>query len=52
MTGLVMLELFKMVQGKDIEAFLSKKVFLDLYVRVDKNWRDDERKLKRFGYMD
>ena len=37
---------------KDIEAFLGKKVFLDLYVRVDKNWRDDERKLKRFGYMD
>ena len=37
---------------KDIEAFLGKKVFLDLYVRVDKNWRDDERKLKRFGYID
>ena len=37
---------------KDIESFLGKKVFLDLYVRVDKNWRDDERKLKRFGYMD
>ena len=37
---------------KDMEAFLGKKVFLDLYVRVDKNWRDDERKLKRFGYMD
>ena len=37
---------------KDMEAFLGKKVFLDLYVRVDKNWRDDERKLKRFGYFD
>ena len=37
---------------RDLEGFLGKKVFLDLYVRVDKNWRDDERKLKRFGYMD
>ena len=37
---------------RDLEGFLGKKVFLDPYVRVDKNWRDDERKLKRFGYMD
>ena len=37
---------------KDMENFLGKRVFLDLYVRVDKNWRDDERKLKRFGYLD
>ena len=28
-----------------------KKVFLELYVKVDKNWRNDEKKLKRYGYM-
>ena len=37
---------------KDIESFLGKKVYLDLYVRVDKDWRNDEKKLKRFGYFD
>ena len=37
---------------KDMEAFLDKKVYLDLYVRVDKDWRNDEKKLKRFGYFD
>ena len=37
---------------KELEAFLDKKVFLDLYVRVDKDWRNDENKLKRFGYFD
>lgn len=35
---------------KDIEKFIDKKIFLDLYVKVDKNWRDEETKLKRFGY--
>ena len=35
---------------KDIEAFLNKKVFLELYVKVSENWRDDEKKLKGFGY--
>jgi len=37
---------------KELESFLDKKVFLDLYVRVDKDWRNDESKLKRFGYFD
>ena len=36
---------------KDMESFLDKKVYLDLYVRVDKDWRNDEKKLKRFGYF-
>jgi GTP-binding protein Era len=36
----------------ELESFLGKKVFLDLYVRVDKDWRNDEGKLKRFGYFD
>ena len=35
----------------ELEKFLEKKVFLEMYVKVDPNWRDDERKLKRFGYM-
>ena len=35
---------------KDIEAFIDSKVFLELYVKVDKDWRDKENKLKQFGY--
>ena len=37
---------------KDIEKFIGSRVFLDLYVRVDKDWRNDEHKLKRLGYLD
>lgn len=37
---------------KDIEAFIGQKVFLELYVKVDKDWRNDDKKLKRFGYLD
>ena len=36
---------------KDMEAFIGKKVFLQLYVKVDKNWRDNENKLKKYGYL-
>jgi len=36
---------------KDIEAFLGKKVFLELYVRVEKDWRNKDNKLKAFGYQ-
>lgn len=35
---------------KEIEAFLGKQVYLELFVKVDKNWRNDERKLRRYGY--
>lgn len=35
---------------KDIETFLDKKVFLQLYVKVTKDWRDKDRILKQFGY--
>lgn len=35
---------------KDIEAFVGSKVFLDLFVKVDKDWRDKEQKLKKYGY--
>jgi GTP-binding protein Era len=35
---------------KDIETFLDTRVFLELYVKVNKDWRDDATKLKRLGY--
>jgi GTP-binding protein Era len=35
---------------KDIEEFFEKKVFLELYVKVSKGWRDEDKKLKNFGY--
>ena len=35
---------------KDLEAFFGKQVHLELYVKVNKNWRSSERELKRFGY--
>ena len=34
----------------DLEKFLEKKVFLELFVKVDPDWRDNDNKLKRFGY--
>ena len=35
---------------KDIEAFLSSKVFLELFVKVRPKWRDNEMQLKEYGY--
>ncbi|WP_299111897.1 GTPase Era [uncultured Winogradskyella sp.] len=35
---------------KDLEKFFGKQVHLELYVKVNKNWRSDQRQLKRFGY--
>ena len=35
---------------KDLEKFFDKQVYLELYVKVNKNWRSDPRQLKRFGY--
>ena len=37
---------------KDLEKFLGKKVFLELHVKVNKNWRNDSKQLKRFGYKE
>lgn len=34
----------------ELEKFLGKKVFLQLHVKVNDNWRDSDRQLKRFGY--
>lgn len=37
---------------KDIETFFDKKVFLELFVKVEDNWRNRENKLKQFGYIE
>ena len=34
----------------DLEEFFGRKVFLELYVKVTKEWRDKPQELKRFGY--
>ncbi len=34
----------------DMEEFLGKKVFLELFVKVNKDWRNNANKLKNFGY--
>ncbi len=36
---------------KEMESFLGKKVFLELHVRVAREWRDNQEMLKRFGYI-
>ncbi len=35
---------------KDMEEFFQKKIFLQLYVKVSKDWRDKDRMLGNFGY--
>ena len=37
---------------KDIETFFEKRVFLELYVKVEKDWRNQENKLRAFGYIE
>jgi len=34
----------------DMESFFNKKVFLELKVKVKKDWRNNERQIKKFGY--
>ncbi len=36
----------------DMEDFFQKKVFLSLYVKVDPDWRESRKELRRFGYED
>lgn len=36
---------------KDIEEFLDRHVYLELIVKVSKDWREDEKALRRFGYI-
>jgi GTPase len=35
---------------KDMEVFFKKQIFLELFVKVDKDWRNNENRLKNFGY--
>ena len=35
---------------QDLEKFLDKKVFLQLFVKVNDDWRNSDRQLRRFGY--
>jgi GTP-binding protein Era len=37
---------------KDMEDFFRKRIFLELFVKVRKNWRENEKDLKKFGYED
>ncbi len=37
---------------KDIETFFGKKVYLELFVKVEDNWRNRENKLRSFGYIE
>ena len=36
----------------DLEKFFGKQVHLEIYVKVNKNWRSNQRELKRFGYRE
>ncbi len=47
-----MLKRVGMLARKDIETFFEKKVFLELYVKVEKDWRNQENKLRAFGYIE
>ena len=35
---------------KDMEVFFKKQVYLELFVKVDKDWRSNDTRLKNFGY--
>lgn len=37
---------------RDIEKFFGKKVFLEMFVKIEKDWRNRENKLKAFGYIE
>ncbi len=36
---------------KDLQSFFGKKIHLELFVKVEKNWRSNPKQLKRFGYQ-
>ena len=48
--GGAMLKTIGSAARKEIEAMSGRKVFLELRVKLSKNWRDNEDALRRFGY--
>ncbi|MFY7900300.1 MAG: GTPase Era, partial [Chitinophagaceae bacterium] len=45
-----MIKKIGMLARRDIEAFIQQKIFLELFVKVKPKWRDNELKLKEYGY--
>ncbi|MGN0213254.1 MAG: GTPase Era [Muribaculaceae bacterium] len=37
---------------KDIETFFGKRIYLELFVKVENDWRNRDNKLREFGYID
>ena len=35
---------------KELEAFFGKKIYLEIFVKVSKDWRDNKNRLRNFGY--
>ena len=35
---------------KELERFFGKKIYLQCFVKVDKDWRSSEKAMKQFGY--
>lgn len=50
--GGLMLKKVGTAARKDIETFFDKKVYLELFVKVEPNWRNRENKLRQFGYVE
>lgn len=36
---------------KELERFFGKSIYLEVFVKVDKDWRSSDRELKNFGYQ-
>ena len=47
-----MLKKIGMEARRDIEKFFDKSVYLELFVKVENNWRNRENKLRQFGYIE
>ena len=50
--GGAMLKKISTLARTDIEAFMGTKVFLQTWVKVKENWRDNMNLIKNFGYRD
>ena len=36
---------------KELERFFNKSIYLDVFVKVDKDWRNSDKELRNFGYQ-